>query len=221
MNKNSVALVLIIILAIAFGFYFLTTKKEEAAPIVYEDENSNPTEAKEQESTIMAPEIGLTLYQEKKYGYEIKYPSEWIQHHDLDGDETVGLSDSDTTIIKLLLAPKTYFEGGMPKDYRNIKIEIVPKESKSFQTDLRSFVDNITYFDGYNFITIKEKEYKINGAEASLSWEKYMDNTLSTIITFAKKDENIFIISTGPVIDNNTPGLYWGILSTLKLYDPQ
>jgi len=221
MNKNKIVLTLIIILAIAFGLYFLTTKKEEAAPIVYEDENSNPTETREQENAITTPEVDLTLHQEKKYGYEIKYPSEWISRDDLDGDESIGLSDSDSTIRKLILAPKTYFEGGTPKDYRNIKLEIVPKESKSFRTDLRSFVDNITYYDGYNFITTKEKEYKINGAEASLFWEIYKGNALSTIITFAKKDENIFIISTGPVIGNNTPELYWSIIATLKLFSPQ
>ncbi len=204
-GSASFALIAVIVVLVAIGGYFAWSNKTQ--PVIQE---SIPTQIPKDET------VGWKTYTNEEYGFELKYPLDWIYKPLDDADEGAGIdgAETDSSIYRLRFASQTFFEDRR-KDNKNFTIEVVPQESKFYNRNLREFVNSLTARGGFK-TSFKETRLIIAGADDSFTRDESFDGQSFRIVSFVKKDGNIYVMSAGFSDSPTVVEMYSKILSTFK-----
>ena len=92
-------------------------------------------------------------YQNEEYGFEMKYPNDWIFEPLDDADEGAGIdgAETDLSIYRLRFASRSFWEDRF-KNQENFTVEIVPDKSEFYRSSVREFADSLKVWSEYGII---------------------------------------------------------------------
>lgn len=101
-----VGLVLLVVLAIVLNALF-TPRSFQTASQPQQPEPQSPSPTLTSSDSQADPTAGWNIYQDKKYGYSIKYPPEWVAEHsgEIDADTLDYVAFSDPSLPEANMAP--------------------------------------------------------------------------------------------------------------------